>query len=158
MGEFSQAPVPRYIWGAPVRRVFDTMTAGYSLATALHAPGLDETIAVICQGNGVTDQQASRIDLMLYIRRFGGGPDTFWRRLAEVHEIDRVQGGKPSGRLLYRWLEEEDRFEAVEPARFLRGQTSDVDRRAARLEELAMAGRTAPVEVARLVVRHLRGD
>ena len=33
VAEFSQGPVPRYIWGAPVRRVFDTMTAGYSLSS-----------------------------------------------------------------------------------------------------------------------------
>jgi len=51
VGEFSQAPTCHFIWGAPVQRVFDTLTAGYSLATALHAPGLEETFDVICQGN-----------------------------------------------------------------------------------------------------------
>ena len=91
VGEFSQAPVPHYIWGASVRRVFDTLTVGYSLATALHAPGLEEAFDVICHGNEVTDQAASRIDLMLYIRRFGDNVDTFWRQLAEVHQIDYVQ-------------------------------------------------------------------
>jgi len=151
VGEFSQAPVSHYIWGAPVRRVFDTLTAGYSLATALHAPGLEEAFDVICQANGITDQQASRIDLMLYIRRFGDDLDNFWRRLAEVHEIDHVERGKPHGRLLYRWVEEEDRFEAVEQARFLQGQANEVERRAALLEELARAGRTSSEDVGRLV-------
>ncbi|MBI2855561.1 MAG: hypothetical protein HYX93_01795 [Chloroflexi bacterium] len=148
VGEFSQAPVSHYIWGAPVRRVFDTLTAGYSLATALHAPGLEQAFDVICQGNGVTDQQASSIDLMLYIRRFGDDLDNFWRRLAEVHEIDHVQGGKPHGRLLYRW------FEEVEQARFLQGQGDDVARRRALLEELVNSGRTSAEDVVRLVSEH----
>ena len=118
VGEFSQAPVPTYIWGPPVRRVFDTLTAGYSLATALHAPTLQETFDVICQGNGVTDEQASSIRLVLYIRRFGDDLDTFWRRIAQIHEVERVEGGRPVGRLLYRWIEEQDRFEAVEGSRW----------------------------------------
>ena len=37
VGEFSPGGIPCYIWGAPVRRVFDTMTGGYSLAVALLA-------------------------------------------------------------------------------------------------------------------------
>src|SRR4029453_17035824 len=36
--EIGQAPVPDYIWGEPVRELFETLAAGYSLATALHAP------------------------------------------------------------------------------------------------------------------------
>mgnify|MGYP004233726185 CR=1 FL=1 len=47
VGEFSKAPVPHYIWGAHVRLVFDTLSVGYSLATALHASGLEETFDVI---------------------------------------------------------------------------------------------------------------
>jgi flagellar protein FlaI len=151
VGEFSQAPVPHYIWGAPVRRVFDTLTAGYSLATALHAPGLEETFDVICQGNQVTDQAASRIDVMLYIRRFGDDLDTFWRRLAEVHEIDYVQNGKPHGRQLYQWVEEEDRFEGVEAPTFLQGDVAELEARTARLEELSRTGRRGLEDVARLV-------
>ena len=80
VAEFSQGPVPGYIWGAPVQHVFDTMTAGYSLVTSMHAPSLEETFEQICTGNGVTDEEASRIDLMLYIVRFGEDEDDFWRR------------------------------------------------------------------------------
>ena len=157
VAEFSQGPVPRYIWGAPVRRVFDTMTAGYSLSTALHAPGLEETLDVICQGNEVTDEAASRIDLVLYILRFGDDLDNFWRRLAEVHEIDYVQGGKPHGRQLFRWIEDEDRFEEVETPTFLMGDAGEVERRRAMLEELAATGRRGPEDVARLVEEYRRG-
>ena len=40
VGEFSQAAPAHYIiWGIPVQRVFDTLTAGYFLATVLPRPG-----------------------------------------------------------------------------------------------------------------------
>lgn len=154
VGEFSQGPVPGYIWGEPVRRVFDTLTAGYSLVTSLHAPGLNEAFHDICAGNGVSDQAASRIGFLLYIRRFGDSPESFWRRVAEIHEIDQVRQGRPEGRLLYRWVEGEDRFEAVEPSRTLQASAHDLAARAAALEALAGAGRTSPPEVARLVASH----
>ena len=157
VGEFSQAAPPHYIWGAPVRRVFDTLTAGYSLATALHGPGLEEAFDAICQGNEVTDQAASRIDMMLYIRRFGDDLDTFWRRLAEVHEIDYVQDGKPHGRLLYRWVEEEDRFESAEAPTFLQGDVAELEARTARLEKLAKTGQLGLEDVARMVSEYRKG-
>ena len=151
VGEFSEAAPSHYIWGAPVRRVFDTLTAGYSLATALHAPSLDEAFDAICQGNGASDEAASRIDFMLYIRRFGDDEDTFWRRLAEIHEVDSVSGGRPSGRLLHRWDETADRFDAVEPARSLKTTAADLARRTSLLQELVTSGRTSPANVADMV-------
>lgn len=151
VGEFSQAPVPTYIWGAPVRKVFDTLAAGYSLATALHAPNLEETFHVICRENGVNDEAASRISLMLYLRLFRDSAGAFWRRLDSVHEIDRVQNGRPQGRLLFRWLESDDRFEAADAPRLLRANSADLRERARRLAELAKAGRTAPSDVVAMV-------
>ena len=153
VGEFSQAPVSTYIWGAPVRRVFDAMNAGYSLATALHAPSLEETFDAICQGNGVADEHASRIKLMLYLRRFGDGPDMYWRRLDQVHEIDRVESGRPVGRLLHRWVEDEDRFEAVEASRLLGDGTNELAARTELLMEMVESGRTTPSDVALMVAR-----
>src|SRR5918996_6613529 len=42
VAEFAYAPVPGYIWGAPVRRVFETVhEGGYSLQTALHAGSVE---------------------------------------------------------------------------------------------------------------------
>jgi len=151
VGEFSQAPVPGYIWGEPVRRVFDTMSAGYSLATALHAPGVNEAIAAVCQGNGVSDEAASRLDLVLYIERFGEEPDDFWRRIAHVYELDRVVNGRPEGRTLYRWQEASDTFEAVEPPQRIEANGDLIARRAAALSELASAGKTAVEDVEQLI-------
>ena len=164
VGEFSKAPVPTYIWGDPVRRVFDTLGAGYSLATALHAPSLEETFEAICQGNEISDQDASRIKLMVYLRRFGTGPerradtipDNFWRRMAEVHEVERVEGGEPVGRLLHRWVEEEDRFESLNAPQLLGTDAQDLAARTACLRELAEAGRTSAEDVARMVADYHR--
>ena len=158
VGEFSQAAPSHYIWGAPVRRVFDTMTAGYSMATALHAPGVEDTFAVICKENGVSDQDASRIGMMIYIRRFGNSLEDFWRRVAEVHEIDGVVNGRPAGRLLHRWVEGDDRFEEVEASRLLHGSEADIKERAAKLEEMVRANRTSAEDVAGMVAEHLHRD
>ena len=132
------------------------MTAGYSLAVALHAPSLQETFDAICVGNGVTDEQASRIGMMLYIRRFGDDPATFWRRLSEVHEIDQVQAGQPSGRLLHRWVESEDRFEVVNPPQKVSAGPTELGARAARLREMVDAGRTTAADVASMVAEYHR--
>ena len=163
--EFSQyAGQPTYIWGAPVRSVFDALTAGYSLATSLHAPSLEETFAAICQGNGVSDQDASRIKLMVYLRRLGTGPerrsdttpDAFWRRMAEVYEIENVAAERPIGRLLYRWVEEEDRFESPMASQLLQAEAKELATRATRLREMAEAGRTTATDVAQMVTDYHR--
>lgn len=143
--EFSQGPVPGYIWGQPVREIFDAMTAGYALATSLHAPGLQEAFDDICQANGVAYDDASRIGVVVYIRRFWDGPDSYRRRVAEVHEIDRVVHGRPLGRLLHRWLEHEDRFERVDLPRAF---ADDLSGRAARLSGQVESGRSGPEAVA----------
>src|SRR3990172_407119 len=142
VAEFSKAPVPGYIWGEPVRRVFETLPAGYSLHAAMHAPSVDEAIRIVTEENGVSDAQASAFDLALYIERFGDDLDTYWRRLAHVYEIDRVEGGRPAGRTLFRWVAEGDRFEAVEAARGFATDRKDVEARTALLAELAASGQT----------------
>ncbi len=38
VAEFSEAPVPGYIWGQPVRRVFETVEAGYQIEEDPHWP------------------------------------------------------------------------------------------------------------------------
>ncbi|MGH2491040.1 MAG: hypothetical protein ACRDF9_05975 [Candidatus Limnocylindria bacterium] len=115
-----------YIWGAPVRRVFARIGENVALAAALHAPGVDEAIEIVCRGNGVPDDQAAHIALVVYIRSLG----TDWqrptgRRIATVHEIVSVRGGRPETRLLHRWDESADRFETVaQPHRIAVRRTS----------------------------------
>ena len=122
--EFSEYPVtPGYIWGAPVRRVFARIGEDVALAAALHAPGAEEAIDVVCRSNGVPDEQASRIAIVVYIRSLG----TDWRRptgrrIATVHEIASVRQGQPDLRLLHRWDERTDTFETLsQPQRIAAG-------------------------------------
>lgn len=113
--EISEFPVTAgYVWGVPVRHVFARIGDDIALAAALHAPGADEAIEIVCRGNGVPDEQASRIALVVYIRSLG----TDWRRptgrrIATVHEIVAVRDGRPEKRLLHRWDERGDRFETL---------------------------------------------
>ena len=93
---------------------------------------------------------------MLYIRRFGNDLDDFWRRLAEVHEVDSVSAGRPRGRQLFRWDEAADRFEAVESPRSLRAGADDLARRASLLSDLVTSGRTGADHVARLVAEYAK--
>ena len=147
VGEFSQAPVPTYIWGSPVRKVFQTLRAGFSLSVCLHAPTVEDAYAAVCRGNGVADEDASRINYMVYIERMGTGLDDFWRRIAAVYEVDRVAGGVPEARLLYRWRKEGDTFEQMEQPRLLSTSERALQERAQRIEQLVVAGRTGQAEV-----------
>lgn len=158
--EFDYAPMPGYIWGPPVRRVFDALSAGYSLQTSLHAASAEDAIWQITYGNGISDEQASHIKLVLYIERFGSSYATLWRRLVDLYEVFRVEGGRPIGRSLFRWRPEGDRFERLaEPRQFARDR-ADLQRRAALLAELAESGRTSAAEVTEAVrtYRCLRGS
>jgi hypothetical protein len=117
--EISEYPVaPGYIWGTPVRRCFSLIGSDIALAAALHAPGADEAIEVVCRGNGVPDEHASRIELVVYIRSLGRDwRQPTGRRIAAVNEIVAVRNGRPETRLLHRWDERTDSFETVEPLR-----------------------------------------
>ncbi len=116
MSEISKAPMLDYLWGDDVRRVFAALhQGGFSLATALHAGGLAQAFDVITGENGVPDEQAGCIELTYYLRSLGDDWRNPERRvLAELYEIEGVVGGKPLARLLHRWNEAEDCFEAVE--------------------------------------------
>ena len=157
VAEFSQAPVPGYIWGEPVRRVFETLDEGYTLQASLHAGGVEQAVRVIAEENGVSDERASAIDLVLYIERFGEDEESFWRRLAHVYEIDGVRDGIPQGRTLFRWLANGDRFEAVEAPRGFAQDAADREARAAVLAELASSGRTGVADVRQAVEAYRAG-
>lgn len=152
VGEFNPRMVRNYIWGEPVRRVFDALTAGYSLQTSLHAPGAVEGMREITRGSEVSDERAAAMKLVLYIEMFGESwaPDVK-RRLLDVYEVRGVEGGEPIGQSLFRWHKQEDRFEKVaEPQQFGRDR-ADVARRSVIIGELAASGRTSATDVAQAV-------
>lgn len=149
VAEFAQAPMPGYIWGEPVRRVFETVHAGgYALQTALHAPGVHEAVREVTHGNGVSDAHASTFKLVMYIERFGYGLDSFWRRVTDLFEVERVEDGRPVGRSLFRWRESEDAFEQLDEPRQWGLDRRDLAQRAGLIAHLADSGRTSAAEVA----------
>lgn len=139
--EFSRAPIPGYIWGAPVQRVFDTLEAGYSLQTSLHAPGVDAAIQEVTRGNRISDAQASAFKLVIYIE-VSGATRNLTRRVADVFEVHAVENGLPIGHSLFRWHADGDRFEKLtNPHQW--GRDHDLlNRRSEVIAELVAAGRT----------------
>jgi hypothetical protein len=111
--EISQAPVPGYIWGEPVRRVLSLLERGYALAAALHAPSVEAAFEIVCGGNGVPDEDAGRIQLAVHIRSIGPWQEPTRRVVEAVHEVDGVSRGRPRTRALHLWDEVADRFVTV---------------------------------------------
>lgn len=151
VGEFSRAPVDTYIWGARVRKVFETVAAGFSLVTALHAPTVEEAYDKICSGNGVSDEDASVIQYMVYIERHGKSEEDFWRRISAVWEVENVVDGVPVARLLHRWNEETDTFEAVNPTQLLDADIALIQARADRIKTLVDADQTSAADIETLI-------
>jgi hypothetical protein len=155
VAEFAQAPMPGYIWGEPVRRVFETAQAGgYALQTALHAPGVDAGVQEVTYGNGVSDAHASIFKLVIYIERFGYSLDSFWRRVTDLYEVDRVENGRPVGRSLFRWREAGDSFEQHAEPRQWGHDRDDMAQRSAIISHLVATGRTSAEDVAAAVAEY----
>lgn len=126
LSEISPAGFDDYLWGYDAQYVFDALSRGFSLATALHAGSVDEAFEVITQHNGVPDEQAARIDLMVYIRSLGVWHRPSRRVVAALYEIGGVHDGRPEARLLQRWSEQDDRFEVVDAPQRI-GTTANID-------------------------------
>jgi len=150
--EFSQAPVPGYIWGPPVRRVFDTLSSGYSLQTCLHSTGVEEGMLEVTEGNGVSDQQASTFKLVLYIEMFGRIGVDVQRRLVEVYEVHRVENGRPLGQPLFLWRRDSDRFEKLSDPHQFGHDHDDLLHREQIIGGLAQTGHTSAEEVSRAIM------
>ena len=144
IGELSPWSMPSYIWGEPVRRVFQTLRHGYSLQTSLHAPGVGPALRVVTQENGVSDEDASHLKLVVYIEVVAPGV----RRVAEVFEIDEVARGTPIGRTLFRWSRERDQFEETEEPQSFGRDRSILELRRNAVTRLVDAGRTSVQDVA----------
>jgi hypothetical protein len=147
--EFDRAPMAGYIWGEPVRRVFETVvTGGYGLQAVLHAHSVEEAVQLVTEGNGVSDEHASVFKLILYIERFGNDQSNFWRRLTNVYEVHRVENGQPIGHPLFKWDRAQDRFEKLlDPHQWAHDRES-LAKRADLMATLAAEGRTSSSEVA----------
>jgi type IV secretory pathway ATPase VirB11/archaellum biosynthesis ATPase len=104
------AAMPGYIWGAPVRRIFTAIGDGVTLAATLHAESPEDAFAQICRGCGVPDSDAQKIAVAVCLRSIGRWEEPSRRVVDSVHEVTRVNKGRPETRVLYHWDEKADRF------------------------------------------------
>lgn len=146
IGEFSPWSMPSYIWGDSVWEVFQTLRHGYSLQTSLHAPGVEPAMRVITQEIGISDDDASRLRLIAYVEVVQPGV----RRVSEVFEVDRVEGGRPVGRTLHRWDPQRDRFEILNEPQGFAPDRGRLQQRREAISELVEAGRTSIDDVEKL--------
>lgn len=118
VSEISTAPYADYLWGADTRHVFAAIGRGFSLATALHAGGVDEVFEVLTRDNGVPVEQAARINLLVtYAAEVRGHvPPASWSP-----RLRRPRGIYPrAARVLHRWSEQDDRSKMVERSERIR--------------------------------------
>lgn len=147
IGEFSPWPMPSYIWGDSVRRVFETVRHGYSLQTSLHAPGVAPAIDVITREIGISDEDAGHLRLVVYIEVVRAPSGEVKRRVSEVFEVEGVSNGEPAGQTLFRWDPQSDRFEQLAEPRQFGTDASVLARRREAIAQLVKEGRTSIEDV-----------
>ncbi len=130
VGEISSGRPSRYIWGEPVHALFKTLKAGFSLATTMHGDGADDIFRQICVDNEIADSDASIIQYVVHIKRFGEDDSGYWRRVDHVYEISGVTNGVPDASELFSWREHDDSFVALNPPRLLAATASVLAERA----------------------------
>lgn len=118
VAEFAPHAMGSYMWGEPAQAALRLTDAGYSVASSIHAESMERAVELVADGIGAGDDLTARFRYVVYIERLGegtpGGENNFWRRVATVHEIEAVTGGRAQARLLHRWRPDDDTFERVE--------------------------------------------
>ena len=145
VGEISTEPPSRYIWGEPVLALFEALDAGFSLATTMHAPDVNDVFSQICSDNGISDRSASTIQYVVHITRFGEDETSYWRRVDVVHEISGVKNGVPVVTDLFRWREEADSFIALNSPKWLSSSEAQLAERASQIKRQATTINAADV-------------
>ncbi len=138
VGEISDQKPSRYIWGEPVHALFKALNTGFSLATTMHASGVEDIFRQVCIDNEISDADASVIQYVVHIKRFGEDKPSYWRRIDRVHEITGVGNGVPVASELFSWREEDDRFVASNPASLLTASSAVLAERAESIRKQAM--------------------
>ena len=113
VGEISAGSPSRYIWGESVAALFKTLGAGFSLATTMHASDAEDVFRQVCLDNEIADADASQIQYVVHILRFGEDDESYWRRIDAVYEIRGVENGVPATSKLFSWREDDDGFVAL---------------------------------------------
>lgn len=145
--EFSDYDQPGYLWGEQVKHVFQMLKKGYSLQASLHAENAQDAILELTQKNGISDEDASQIQLVIFIEMFGTTLSDAKRRVTQIYEVHRVEGGNPMGHLIFKWDKESDNFEMVEESHLFGRNKNDIKKRSEILGYLANTGKTSPEDI-----------
>jgi hypothetical protein len=141
--------LPVYLWGPKAVKVFETLGRGYALGSTLHADSADEAVTQLTEELGVAPADLSRVHLLMVMRLYGTPHGGYARRVVSLHRLGALVGAvsltplvvhDPSGDTF-----DHDTESEIALLEHLRGDgpaplRADLDRRAARLEELAGRG------------------
>jgi len=133
VGEISDQKPVRYIWGEPIKVLFETLRTGFSFATTMHTEGVEDVFDQICAANGVSDADASMIEYVIHIHRFGDDKENYWRRVNGIYEIRGVEDGVPNAIELFSWRESDDSFVASNAPESLATSTDVIAERAVQI-------------------------
>ena len=110
--ELSPAPIPGYLWGTDVRRIFDLIRPGRAFASCMHADTLAQLNHILTSDEqlGLSHSDILKIDLLcfLHLDTDGNGDR---RRVTTLYE---AFGGADEHRLLFEWCEDTDSFSKLD--------------------------------------------
>lgn len=145
--EFSDYDYPGYLWGEQIKHVFQMLKIGYALQASLHAESVEDAILELTQKNQISDEEACQIQLVIFIEMFGTTPGDAKRRVTQIYEVHRVEGGKPLGHLIFEWNKESDSFEFLEESHLFGRNREDLKKRSEILGYLANTGKTSSEDI-----------
>ncbi|MEK7160121.1 MAG: hypothetical protein AAB702_01410 [Patescibacteria group bacterium] len=145
--EFSDYDYPGYLWGDEIKHVFKMLKIGYSLQASLHAENAEDAILELTQKNQISDEDASQIQLVIFIEMFGTTLADAKRRVTEIYEVHRVEKGSPVGHLIFKWNKESDSFEMVDENHLFGRNKDEVKKRSEILGYLANSGKTSQEDI-----------
>lgn len=145
--EFSSYDYPGYLWGDEIKHVFKMLKNGYSLQASLHAESAEDAILQLTQKNQISDEDASQIQLVVFIEMFGTTFSDARRRVTQIYEVHRVENGKPLGHSIFKWNKENDSFEMAEESHLFGRNRQDVKKRSELLGYLANTGKTSSEDI-----------
>ena len=149
--EFSDYDYPGYLWGDEIKHVFKMLKNGYSLQASLHAESAEDAILELTQKNQISDDEASQIQLIIFIEMFGTSLSDAKRRVTQIYEVHRVEGGSPIGHLIFKWNIEDDSFELLEESHLFARNKEELTRRSEILGYLANTGKTLPEDIEKAI-------
>lgn len=150
--EFSSFDYPGYLWGEQVNHVFKMLKRGYSLQASIHAGSAEDAISKLTNENRVSDEDASQIQLVIFIEMFGTTPANVKRRVTEIYEVHRVENGKPLGHTLFRWNKEDDNFEMTEESHLFGRNREELKKRSEILGYLVNTGKTSQEDLEKALI------